>query len=70
MCVAVGSGAVPSFQSAVSSMVTIEKSYTPITSHVDRYEKYYRRVYSRLYESIRELNEELALINHEIEESS
>ena len=65
--VAVGSGAFASFESAVSSMVRIKRSYTPIAPHVELYDRYYHRVYSRLYESIIELNDEITHINKELE---
>jgi xylulokinase len=53
---AVACGLHSSFREAVSEMVRIRKHYTPIQSHVQRYERLYREVYVKLYDRLQNLS--------------
>ena len=62
---AVGSGMYDDFHKAVAAMVSVKKSYTPDAKNASRYEKFYRSVYVKLYESVREFTHTIAEINEE-----
>jgi xylulokinase len=65
---AVGCGMYDSFKKAVDAMVSIKKRYQPIAKNALRYEKFYRKVYVKLYESVRAFTRTIAEINAEFEE--
>ncbi len=65
---AVGCGIYETFKKAVDAMVSIKKSYHPLAKNALRYEKFYRGVYVKLYESVREFTKTLADINAEFED--
>jgi sugar (pentulose or hexulose) kinase len=62
---AVGCGLYNDFKKAVNAMVSIKKSYQPIAKNALRYEKFYRGVYVKLYESVRAFTKTIVEINEE-----
>ena len=62
---AVGCGLYENFQKAVDAMVSVKKSYVPVAKNALRYEKFYRGVYTKLYESVRAFTKTIADINEE-----
>lgn len=62
---AVGCGLYDNFKKAVDAMVSVKKSYVPIPKNALRYEKFYRGVYAKLYESVRAFTKTIADINEE-----
>lgn len=64
---AVGCGVFPDYQSCLKSMVRDKKSYSPEPKNVEIYDKYYNRVYKKLFQSVQEHMSEVARINQEID---
>lgn len=60
---AVGCGMCSDFKTAVDTMVNIKKSYQPIAANAQRYERYYREVYVKLFDSIQQHMRTIAEIN-------
>ena len=60
---AVGCGMCPDFKTAVDTMINIKKSYQPIQANVDRYERLYREVYVKIFDSIQHHMRTVAEIN-------
>jgi sugar (pentulose or hexulose) kinase len=60
---AVGCGMYPGFKKAVNAMVSVRKSYQPIAANVERYERFYREVYVKFYDSIQQHMRTIAEIN-------
>jgi xylulokinase len=65
---AVGTGIYADFHNAVAAMVRIKKQYTPNARNAARYDKFYRRVYAKLYDSVRAFTHTIAAINEEFDE--
>jgi xylulokinase len=64
---AVGCGMFGDFKTAVDTMVNIKKSYRPIADNVDRYERFYREVYVKLFDSIQRHMRTIAEINETLD---
>jgi xylulokinase len=60
---AVGCGMYAEFKKAVNTMVSVRKSYQPIAVNVARYERFYREVYVKFYDSIQQHLRNIAKIN-------
>ena len=55
------------FKTAVDTMVNIKKSYRPIADNVDRYERFYREVYVKLFDSVQKHMGTIAEINEALD---
>ena len=51
------------FKTAVAKMVSIRKSYAPIPANVARYERFFREVYVKFYDSVQQHMQTIAAIN-------
>lgn len=60
---AVGCGMFSDFKTAVAKMVSIRKSYAPIPANVARYERFFREVYVKFYDSVQQHMQAIAAIN-------
>jgi len=60
---AVGCGMYAGFKEAVKTMVSVRKRYEPIADNVERYERFYRDVYVKFYDSVQEHIRKIAEIN-------
>ena len=60
---AVGCNMFDDFKQAVTTMVSVKKSYQPIAAHADRYERFYREVYLKYYDSVQQHMRTIAEIN-------
>ncbi|MDZ7697777.1 MAG: FGGY family carbohydrate kinase [Deltaproteobacteria bacterium] len=60
---AVGCGLFNDFKKTVESMVSIEKTYTPIPENADRYNRFYREVYVQFYDAVQGFMHKIAEIN-------
>jgi xylulokinase len=63
---AVACGISNDFKTAVDAMVSIKKTYEPIDPNVQRYDKFYTRVYSKFYDRVQAFMHEISEINEEI----
>lgn len=60
---AVGCGMFGDFKTCVDTMVNVKKSYKPIAANADRYERFYREVYVKFYDSVQQHMHRIAEIN-------
>ena len=60
---AVGCGMFDAFKKAVDTMVNVKKSYQPIAANVQRYERFFREVYVKFYDSVQQHLRTIAEIN-------
>ena len=60
---AVACGMHPDFSSCVAKMVGVDRTYKPKPNNASRYEKFYRDVYLKFYDSVAHLMGEIARIN-------
>jgi len=51
------------FAESVARMITTDRSYTPIPKNVSRYEKFYREVYVKYYDSVQHFMTKIAELN-------
>jgi xylulokinase len=64
---AVGCGMYADFKTAVDTMVNVKKSYQPKSDNVARYDRFYREVYVKLFDSIQQHMRTIAEINESLD---
>lgn len=62
---AVGCDMYDDFNTAVETMISIRKSYEPIPQNAEKYEKFYREVYVKLFDALQQFTTKIAEINDE-----
>ena len=64
---AVGCGMFNDFKTAVDTMVSVKKSYQPVAANVERYERFYREVYVKIFDSVQQHMRTIAEINEALD---
>jgi xylulokinase len=65
---AVGCGMSPDYKKAVDTMVSIRKTYKPVPQNVTRYERFYREVYVKFYDTVQGFMHKIAEINDQFDQ--
>ena len=64
---AVGCGMYDDYKTAVDTMINIKKTYQPVQSSVDTYNRFYNEVYLTLYDSLQASMQDIAKINEDLD---